>query len=130
MPPMYRSIISIADIPIQDIPETVWLLSAKIVGAILGSAISIAYLLPKGRRDAAIRFAVGVSIGFVFGPLTANQLSEYFALNSVLSKAELFLMGSLLASLCAWWALGILHRLAHRLANGTPGASISQIRKK
>lgn len=123
---MDKSILSIVDLPLQELPETVWLWSAKIVGAILGSAISIAYILPKGRREAAIRFAVGVSIGFVFGPLAANQLSTYFVLSSALSQAELFLMGSSLASLCAWWALGILHRLAQRAASSTS----SQIKKQ
>lgn len=123
---MFRPIFSMTDIPVQDLPETVWLWSAKIVGAILGSAISIAYILPKGRREAAIRFTVGVSIGFVFGPLAANQLSAYFMLNSALSKAEMFLMGSSLASLCAWGALGILHRLVQRAAV----SSAAQIIKK
>lgn len=111
---MFRFDLSFAELPMHDLPETVWLWSAKAFGAILGSAISIAYILPKGRREAAIRFAVGVSIGFVFGPLVANQLSQYFDLNSALSKAEMFLMGSSLASLCAWWALGILQRLSQR----------------
>lgn len=111
---MVRSMFSIIDLPLNDLPETAWLWSAKFFGAILGSAISIAYVLPKGRREAAIRFAVGVSIGFVFGPLVANQISQYFGLNSALSKVEMFLIGSSLASLCAWWALGILQRLAQR----------------
>lgn len=123
---MVRSLLSFIDIPMQDLPETAWLWSAKIIGAILGSAISIAYILPSGRREAAIRFAVGVSIGFVFGPLVADQLSEYFVLNSSLSQAELFLMGSSLASLCAWWALGILHRLAQR----SGAISVTQSKKQ
>lgn len=113
---MVRLMFSVFDLPMHDLPETAWLWAAKVFGAILGSAISIAYVLPKGRREAAIRFAVGVSIGFVFGPLVANQISEYFGLNSALSKAEMFLMGSSLASLCAWWTLGILQRLAQRTA--------------
>lgn len=123
---MIRLNLSISDLPLQDFPDTIWLWAAKTVGAILGSAISIAYLLPKGRREAAIRFAVGVSIGFIFGPLTANQLSDYFILKNALSKAELFLMGSSLASLCAWWVLGILHQLAQRAAS----MPITQLYKK
>ena len=42
-----------------------WL--SKIAGATAGAAISVAYLLPRGRREAAIRFLIGVVTGVVFG---------------------------------------------------------------
>ena len=50
-----------------DISGTAWLWAAKGAGAVAGSAISLAYILPQGRREAAVRFAVGVVCGLVFG---------------------------------------------------------------
>ena len=50
-----------------DMTEAAWLWVAKGAGAIAGSAISIAYVLPSGRREAAIRFAVGIAAGLVYG---------------------------------------------------------------
>jgi len=43
----------------------VW--SARVIGAVAGSAISLVYLLPKGRREAAVRFLTGVCCGMIFG---------------------------------------------------------------
>ena len=43
---------------------------AKIAGAVAGSAVSLAYMLPNGKREAAIRFAVGIICGMV---LAARQ---------------------------------------------------------
>jgi Family of unknown function (DUF6107) len=50
-----------------EISETALVWAAKGGGAVAGSAVSLAYVLPRGRREAAIRFAVGVICGFVFG---------------------------------------------------------------
>ena len=49
------------------ISEGALLWGAKAVGALAGSAISVAYILPKGRREAAVRFAIGMVSGLVFG---------------------------------------------------------------
>ncbi|MFD2237039.1 DUF6107 family protein [Aureimonas populi] len=86
------------------------LLSAKLFGAVAGSAISVAYLLPSGRREAAIRFLAGAVMGLVFGGPAGLMLAEHFGFASRLSASELALMGSAAASLCAWGALGVLTR--------------------
>lgn len=88
---------------------TLWL--ARGAGAVAGSAISLAYMLPEGRRDAAIRFAVGLVCGLTFGGGVGLKLAAELDLGPVLGQAEMILMGSAVASLCAWWALGFVMRL-------------------
>lgn len=58
-----------------DLNEAGGLWLAKTSGAIAGSAISIAYFLPAGRREAAIRFAVGVACGLVFGSTAGIKIA-------------------------------------------------------
>lgn len=91
-----------------DFAEAAWLWLAKGAGAIAGSAISIAYILPASRRDAAIRFAVGVACGLVFGAAVGLKIATELGIDGVLGPFELMLTGSAAASLCAWWALGFL----------------------
>ena len=93
--------------------------ASKILGAAAGSAISVAYLLPKGRREAASRFLIGMVTGVVFGPPAGLMLAEHLDLSQTLSAMELALMGSASASLCAWWALGVLSRFADGLFRGS-----------
>lgn len=87
--------------------------AAKIIGAVIGSAISIAYVFPQGRRDAAIRFFTGVAGGLVFGTTVGVKLSHDFGIAGVLSEAETVLMGSSVASLAIWWVVGFLLRTTH-----------------
>ncbi len=94
--------------------ETAWIWLARALGAAAGSAISLAYILPQGRREAAVRFAVGLVSGVVFGGSVGLKISEEFGLGSALGHFELMLMGSATASLCAWWALGFVMRLFER----------------
>lgn len=89
-----------------DLSDATWLWAAKGAGAAAGSAISIAYLLPKGRREAAARFAVGVVSGLVFGGTAGLKISLMLGLQDVLGPLEMVLMGSAAASLFAWWVLG------------------------
>jgi hypothetical protein len=84
----------------------------RALGAVAGSAISVAYILPKTRREAAIRFAVGLVSGLVFGGAAGVEIGEWLGLTDALSKSELMLTGSAAASLCAWWALGAMKRFA------------------
>lgn len=98
-------------LPMTELPEQIWLVIAKGVGAVLGSAVSLAYILPRGRREAAIRFGTGVSIGVLFGPAVGAWLVAYFELASHLTRFEVVMTGSAASSLCAWWALGLLQRL-------------------
>ena len=91
--------------------ETIWLWLAKAGGAIAGSAISLAYVLPDDRREAAIRFAVGVACGLVFGGTAGLKIAAELGITGALGPGELMLMGSAAASLCAWWALGLIMRV-------------------
>jgi hypothetical protein len=93
-----------------DITHAGWIWLAKGAGAVAGSAISLAYILPKHRRDAAVRFAVGVVCGMVFGGATGLKLAEILELTGRLGAAETMLMGAAVASLCAWSAIGLALR--------------------
>ena len=92
----------------------VW--AAKGAGATIGSAISLAYLLPRGPREAAIRFAVGATTGLVFGSTAGLWLAAKLDLAGQLPETELALVGSAAASLSAWWALGAVQRFSERAA--------------
>ncbi|MBU0581928.1 MAG: hypothetical protein KKB66_05070 [Alphaproteobacteria bacterium] len=96
------------------ISEAGWLWLAKGAGAVAGSAISLAYILPRGRREAAARFAVGVVSGLVFGGTAGLKIAVELDLEGLIGPTETMLMGSAAASLCAWWALGALMRLLRR----------------
>lgn len=102
---------------ISEIPEQVWVFVAKTIGAVCGSAISIAYLLPKDRREAFLRFFIGIIVGMVFGTSVGIKVSDYLSITHRISAIEIALSGAALASLCAWWALGILARLSSRLGS-------------
>ncbi|GHD06472.1 DUF6107 family protein [Tianweitania populi] len=101
----------------------IWL--ARGVGAAAGSAISLAYILPRGRREAAVRFAVGLVSGVVFGGGVGLKIAHELDLGVALGPFELMLMGSAAASLCAWWALGFVMRLFER---GTTKSEKSEAR--
>jgi hypothetical protein len=90
--------------------EAAWVWAAKGAGAVAGSAVSLAYVLPSGRRDAAARFAVGVTCGLVFGSSAGLKIAGELGIGKAMGAAELMVMGSAAASLCAWWALGFVMR--------------------
>lgn len=96
--------------------ETAWLWLARAAGAVAGSAISLAYLLPKDRREAAVRFAVGVACGLVFGGAAGLKIAAELGIADMLGAGELMLMGSAAASLCAWWGIGLVMRMMSRKA--------------
>ncbi|GGA93674.1 hypothetical protein GCM10011491_22360 [Brucella endophytica] len=100
----------------QEMGDTAWLWLAKAAGAVAGSAVSLAYVLPRGKREAAIRFAVGIICGLVFGGAAGVKLAEQLSITGMLGNTELMLMGSAAASLAAWSALGIFTRFAERKA--------------
>ncbi len=93
-----------------DLSQTGWVWIAKGAGAVAGSAISLAYILPHGRHEAAARFAVGVVCGLVFGGTAGLKISTELGLENIIGSMELMLMGSAAASLCAWWAIGFVVR--------------------
>ncbi|MEF2073825.1 DUF6107 family protein [Consotaella aegiceratis] len=96
---------------------------AKFAGAVAGSAISVVYLLPHGRREAAVRFVTGLVTGLVFGTPAGLALAEHLGVGRLLSPGEVAMMGSAAASLCAWWALGILSRFADQVFRTRSDAS-------
>ncbi|WP_105381914.1 DUF6107 family protein [Neorhizobium alkalisoli] len=87
---------------------------AKVLGATAGAGISLIYLLPKTRREAASRFLTGVSFGLIFGSPMGLWLTTRLGIGGELSGPEIMLAGSAAASLCAWWVLGVLARVAER----------------
>lgn len=100
----------------SEMTEASWLWLAKLGGAVAGSAISLAYVLPAGRREAAIRFGIGVAGGLAFGGTAGLKIAVELGIEGSLGPHELVLMGSAAASLCAWWALGLVMRVFR--ANG------------
>lgn len=102
-----------------DMTPTAWLWAAKGGGAAAGSALSLVYMLPKSRREAAARFAAGMIAGLVFGATAGLKIANELGVAGSLGEAELALMGSAAASLSAWWALGALSRVFSRIARQT-----------
>ncbi|MEM9677482.1 MAG: DUF6107 family protein, partial [Pseudomonadota bacterium] len=49
---------------------------AKMIGSVAGSIISLAYILPRGRREAALRLAVGIITGLVFGTTVGLKMAQ------------------------------------------------------
>ncbi|MEP1206719.1 MAG: DUF6107 family protein [Rhizobiaceae bacterium] len=98
---------------------------AKILGAFAGSLVSLAYVMPRGRRDAAARLLVGLVTGLVFGGTAGVKLADVMGLLGKISAFEITLMGATLSSLCAWWSLGALQRLVERW----PGFSLTAAKK-
>jgi hypothetical protein len=94
----------------SDLSNATLLWVAKAVGAVAGSAVSLAYILPHGRREAACRFAVGVVCGLVFGGTAGLKIAAELGIEGAIGPNELMLMGSAAASLCAWWVLGFVVR--------------------
>lgn len=90
----------------------VW--AAKTAGAFAGAGVSLIYLLPKSRWEAASRFLTGMTCGLIFGGPTGLWLAERLGLSGMLSGPETMLAGSAAASLSAWWVLGGLSRVAER----------------
>lgn len=94
--------------------EDLWIVGAKLAGALAGAMISLIYLLPQTHREAACRFLTGLIAGLVFGSASGAALAQYFGVGGVLSAPETVLMGSAASSLSAWWVLGALSRIADK----------------
>lgn len=84
------------------------------IGAVAGAAVSLIYLLPKSRHEAASRFLTGTVCGLVFGGPTGLWVVERLGISGLVSGAEVLLTGSAAASLMAWWALGAAVRISRR----------------
>ena len=92
-----------------------WL--AKPAGAFAGAAISLAWLLPKSRREAALRFLGSVTAGLVFGGTAGLAAAQRLGIAAMLSPQEMLLAGSALASLSIWWAIGLAVRFGEKLTD-------------
>jgi hypothetical protein len=97
-----------------DFSNEAGLWATRALGASAGAAVSLVYLLPKNRREAASRFFTGLACGTIFGGPSGIWIAERLDLVDRLSVSEVMLSGSAASSLCAWWALGILQRIAGR----------------
>ncbi|MEP7456987.1 DUF6107 family protein [Phyllobacterium sp. SB3] len=95
--------------------DAAWILAAKAAGAIAGSAVSLAYMLPRDKSDAAIRFIVGIVCGLAFGGVAGIKIAAELDIRGQLGDGELMLMGAAAASLAAWTALGVFARIAARM---------------
>ncbi|MFZ2101372.1 MAG: DUF6107 family protein [Oricola sp.] len=95
---------------------SLWL--AKTAGALAGAAISLAWLLPKGRREAGLRFLASMSAGLVFGGTAGLAVAKKLGIAANLAPHEIALTGSALASLSIWWAIGFAVRFGEKLTGG------------
>jgi hypothetical protein len=111
--------LSVKDEQMTDFSHDGGVFTARLIGAVAGSAISLVYLLPKGRREAAGRLLTGVACGLIFGGPTGVWCATRLGLAQHLSAAEIMLAGATLASFTAWWGLGLLVRLTTRAGGKT-----------
>lgn len=92
------------------------LFCAKFGGALAGSIVSIAFLIPRNRREAVLRLCVGFICGLVFGGTVGVMLADRLGIVGQIEPDEIALVGASLASLSAWWGMGALQRI---LGSGT-----------
>jgi hypothetical protein len=88
--------------------------ASKGIGAAAGAAVSLIYMLPKGRREAGSRFFTGLACGLIFGGPAGLWIVTKLDIAGSLSGIEVMLTGSAAASLSAWWVLGAVVRMAER----------------
>ena len=86
----------------------------RAIGASAGAAVSLVYMLPRGGREAACRFIAGMISGLVFGGPAGVLLAARLGIATHLTPAEIMLSGAAAVSVSAWWALGVLARIAGR----------------
>ncbi|MDO3441304.1 DUF6107 family protein [Agrobacterium sp. V1] len=86
--------------------------AARITGAVAGAGVSLVYLLPKSKREAASRFITGVSCGMIFGGPIGLWIVQQLDIAGALSGREIMVAGSAAASMMAWWGLGVMVRVA------------------
>jgi hypothetical protein len=88
--------------------------SIRSAGAIAGSSVSLVYLLPKKRHEAASRLIVGILCGVIFAKAAGTKLVQIMALDVAPAALEVTLMGATAASFASWWLLGLLVRTLNR----------------
>ncbi|KQY19756.1 DUF6107 family protein [Rhizobium sp. Root482] len=97
--------------------------AVKGIGSAAGAAVSLVYMLPRGRREAGSRFFTGLICGLIFGGPAGLWIVARLGIGGSLSGAEVMLTGSAAASLSAWWVLGAMVRVAERYGRGKSGVS-------
>ncbi|RYH99137.1 MAG: hypothetical protein EON48_17985 [Acetobacteraceae bacterium] len=95
-----------------DFSSAFW--TERAIGASAGAAVSLVYMLPADRREAACRFLAGVISGMVFGGPAGVLIAGRLGIAAHLSASEIMLSGAAAVSLSAWWGLGVLARIARR----------------
>jgi hypothetical protein len=100
----------------------------RTLGASAGAAISLVYMLPDGRREAISRFLTGVISGLIFGGPAGVWLAGRLGITSALSASEIMLSGAAAVSVCAWWGLGLIKRLAKRWGPDAPTRATDEAR--
>ena len=68
--------------------------AARITGAVAGAGVSLVYLLPKSKREAASRFITGVSCGMIFGGPIGLWIVQQLDIAGALSGREIMVAGS------------------------------------
>ena len=63
--------------------------AARITGAVAGAGVSLVYLLPKSKREAASRFITGVSCGMIFGGPIGLWIVQQLDIAGALSGREI-----------------------------------------
>ncbi|WP_417417467.1 DUF6107 family protein [Hoeflea sp.] len=94
------------------------MLAARMTGAVAGALVSLAYMMPRGTREATARAVAGIVSGLIFGSPAGVALAQWMGVSQLLSPAETLLTGSAAASMTAWWVLGALARIADRAGRG------------
>lgn len=97
-----------------DIGNASGLWTERAIGALAGAAVSLVYMLPKSEREAISRFLTGLISGLIFGGPAGVWLSARVGIEGYLSPSETMLSGAAAVSLCSWWGLGLLERMAKR----------------
>lgn len=105
----------------SDMSHTALIWTARGAGAVAGAALSLIYMLPTTRREAAARFLAGVISGLVFGPTVGLAIAERLGIAGDMEASEVVLMGSAATSVAAWWALGAAARIIGRLGRASHG---------
>jgi hypothetical protein len=101
-----------------DIGNASGLWMERTLGASAGAAISLVYMLPRGPREALSRFLTGFVSGLIFGAPAGIWLAARLGIEGYLSPTETTLSGAAAVSLCSWWGLGLIERLAKRAGRG------------
>ena len=96
------------------IPETIATIGAKLFWPFLGAILALIVIPPKTRTEAIRRGAASVIGGFVAGP----TLHEWLGIADTTHNQSFALV---LAAFVSWWILGVLPKIAARLASKDAG---------